>query len=704
MKKLALIILVVSSYSLQYAQPISPSEREILQLQDQRSLGNGKLISYLKDQNVQVRYRAAIALANLQDSSTVKELTISLKDSDKDVRAASAFALGQIKTGRAADELLSAISSEKDTNVIARILEAIGKCGSPKSLDSLLNFNELDSIKFSPKEFAMCIARFAIRQIRTERSIWKCFEYVNSNSPEVCSAALFALWRSAPNGLIDLEISKHREELISLAENNSPDIRMHLATLLGRSKSKDSHEILDTLETTETKLDDWHVCVQIVRASAALYKTTDKMLSKYPEYLSTKNDHIKIAALQAFSASPSPLVEQSRITDSMRSTLCSIANDITENEAVRGEALVALGKHFPKELEPFYAWTADNHITPRLKAKLLEGISQQTTKEHFTILRHNLNHESNRVAMAVWDFIRPMLNPAVMNKLDLDSNESIYLPKDIFKEAKSALAKNDMGITTIVANLFADTMVFSNFKNAGLADQIIDEFISAFGNLVHNDDLEAKQSVLQALGNMNNVHAVPFLEKELLESEKSIADEAAESLRRITGKDYSNRLSQRTIASRTEEDWNLLESIKTNQHVRILTNRGEITLELMKEQAPFTVLNFVKLIKREFYNGLYFHRVVPDFVVQGGDPRGDGWGGPGYQMRTEISTANYERGSCGMASAGKDTEGSQFFITHISTPHLDGRYTIFAKVVKGMEVVDRLQIGDIMKTIQLVQE
>jgi cyclophilin family peptidyl-prolyl cis-trans isomerase len=120
----------------------------------------------------------------------------------------------------------------------------------------------------------------------------------------------------------------------------------------------------------------------------------------------------------------------------------------------------------------------------------------------------------------------------------------------------------------------------------------------------------------------------------------------------------------------------------------------------MKDDAPFTVLNFMKLIKNKFYDGLSFHRVVPDFVAQGGDPRGDGWGGPGYQMRTEISAAQYERGSCGMASAGKDTEGSQFFITHIAMPHLDGRYTIFAKVVKGMEIVDRLQIGDTIQTMR----
>jgi cyclophilin family peptidyl-prolyl cis-trans isomerase len=261
-----------------------------------------------------------------------------------------------------------------------------------------------------------------------------------------------------------------------------------------------------------------------------------------------------------------------------------------------------------------------------------------------------------------------------------------------------------MGMTTIVANLFSDSAIFRNFKRVGFAEQIVHEFISAYGNLTRSDDLEAKQAILQALGNIHDEHTLPFLEKELLNPERSLAAEAAASLHHITGNDYSRRLPPQMITSRTEEDWNLLEHITLQQRVRVVTNRGEFTIELMKEHAPFTVLNFVKLIKKGFYNGLYFHRVVPDFVVQGGDPRGDGWGGPGYTIRTEISTANYERGSCGMASAGKDTEGSQFFITHCSTPHLDGRYSLFAKVVEGIEVVDRLQIGDSIKTIQFVEE
>jgi peptidylprolyl isomerase len=703
-KKLAVIILILCFYSLQYAQPISPIEREILQLQDQRSLGDGKLVSYLKDQNAKIRYLAAIALANLQASSTVEALAGSLKDNDRNVRAASALALGQMGTGRATDKLLSAVISEKDANVVAGILEALGKSGPLNILDSLLSIGALEPMKFPPKEFAMCIARFAIRQIKTERSIGKCFKYAGSESPEECSAALFALWRSAPNGFIDLEISKRKEEFIVLAKNMNPDIRMHLATLLGRSKTIDSREILDTLEKTETNSHDWHVWVQIVRARAALSPTANEMLRKYLEYLSANNEHIKIASLQLLSGSAPLIAEQSHFIDSLQLTLRALALDAAENEAVRGEALVALGKHFPKELDLLTPWITGSQITPRLKAKLLEGIAQQTTKEHLTLLRHALTHESTRVAMAAWDFIRHMFDPAVIKNLGLDSSECILLTTEIYNDAKSALGKKDMGVTTLVANLFADTAIFKSFKNAGLAGRIVDEFISAFGNLTLYDDREAKQAILQTLGTINDVRAVPFLEKELSDSERSIAVEAAASLRNITGSDYSGRVPRQTIPGRTEDDWSLLESIHPHQHVRIATNRGEITIELMKEYAPFTVLNFVKLIKKEFYNGLSIHRVVPDFVIQGGDPRGDGWGGPGYTLRTEISTAKYERGSCGMASAGKDTEGSQFFITHISTPHLDGRYTVFAKTTAGMEIVDRLQIGDTIKTVQFVQE
>jgi cyclophilin family peptidyl-prolyl cis-trans isomerase len=150
-----------------------------------------------------------------------------------------------------------------------------------------------------------------------------------------------------------------------------------------------------------------------------------------------------------------------------------------------------------------------------------------------------------------------------------------------------------------------------------------------------------------------------------------------------------------------DNDWKMLESIKPNQRVSFRTAKGTFTVRLHKEDAPFTVLAFFKLVKQKFYNGLTFHRVVPDFVIQGGDPRGDGWGGAGFTIRSEWSLVDFERGSVGMASSGKDTEGCQFFITHVPTPHLDGRYTLFATVMSGMEVVDRIQVGDRILSAEL---
>jgi peptidylprolyl isomerase len=135
------------------------------------------------------------------------------------------------------------------------------------------------------------------------------------------------------------------------------------------------------------------------------------------------------------------------------------------------------------------------------------------------------------------------------------------------------------------------------------------------------------------------------------------------------------------------------------------TIRGVVRMELYKSAAPFTVMSFLKLAtQRAFYRGLVFHRVVPNFVVQGGDPRGDGWGGPGYSIRSEFSTRTYETGSLGIASSGKDTEGSQFFITQSPQPHLDGRYTNFGRVVSGMDAVDKIRVDDHIFDVKIVQE
>ena len=135
-------------------------------------------------------------------------------------------------------------------------------------------------------------------------------------------------------------------------------------------------------------------------------------------------------------------------------------------------------------------------------------------------------------------------------------------------------------------------------------------------------------------------------------------------------------------------------------HVFLDTDKGTIEIELAVLDAPLTADNFLALARRGFFNGMPIHRVVPTFVVQDGDPRGDGEGGPGYTIRDELNMRPYLRGTVGMALDGADTGGSQFFITHSPQPHLDGKYTVFGRVVAGMDVVDRLQQWDVIRRVR----
>ena len=132
------------------------------------------------------------------------------------------------------------------------------------------------------------------------------------------------------------------------------------------------------------------------------------------------------------------------------------------------------------------------------------------------------------------------------------------------------------------------------------------------------------------------------------------------------------------------------------------TDRGPIKVELKPEQAPLTVANFVNLARRGFYDGLNFHRVIDDFMIQGGCPQGTGTGGPGYKFEDEARNGlGHERGVLSMANAGPNTNGSQFFITHVATPWLDGKHTVFGKVVEGLEAVDKVQQGDHIRSVRI---
>ena len=140
----------------------------------------------------------------------------------------------------------------------------------------------------------------------------------------------------------------------------------------------------------------------------------------------------------------------------------------------------------------------------------------------------------------------------------------------------------------------------------------------------------------------------------------------------------------------------------------IHTNKGVMKIEFYDNDAPNTVANFVKLAKSGYYNGVTFHRVIPDFVIQGGDPTGTGAGGPGYKIDCELTGGNqfHDRGVLSMAHAGRNTGGSQFFVCHSrnNTAHLDRNHTCFGKVVEGLDVIDDIRQGDVMEKVIITEE
>jgi peptidyl-prolyl cis-trans isomerase B (cyclophilin B) len=147
-------------------------------------------------------------------------------------------------------------------------------------------------------------------------------------------------------------------------------------------------------------------------------------------------------------------------------------------------------------------------------------------------------------------------------------------------------------------------------------------------------------------------------------------------------------------------------TIDTNKSytATIETSRGRIVCELFTKDAPNTVNNFVFLAREGFYDGTTFHRVIENFMIQGGDPTGSGRGGPGYKFQDETNARKHERGTLSMANAGPNTNGSQFFITHVPTPWLDGKHTVFGRVQEGQDIVDKVQQGDTISSVRVEEK
>jgi cyclophilin family peptidyl-prolyl cis-trans isomerase/HEAT repeat protein len=254
------------------------------------------------------------------------------------------------------------------------------------------------------------------------------------------------------------------------------------------------------------------------------------------------------------------------------------------------------------------------------------------------------------------------------------------------------LGAEDLAVRAAAANALADLKVAT----------AVQPLIDAYHRFASESSYTARGAVLGALARLDPAAARPILTEALKDPDWAIRVRALTLLREqnVTGQEEAIRPAT-PGRSVSDPQWQALVAPPFSPHAFIDTDKGTIELELAVIDAPLTVANFIAVARKGFFRNVAIHRLVPDFVVQGGDPRGDGEGGPGYSIRDELNELPYLRGTVGMALDWKDTGGSQFFITHSPQPHLDARYTVFGRVVAGMDVVDRLVQWDVVRNVRI---
>jgi len=269
-----------------------------------------------------------------------------------------------------------------------------------------------------------------------------------------------------------------------------------------------------------------------------------------------------------------------------------------------------------------------------------------------------------------------------------------FKPQDLASVASAHLKETDIIVRGTAADILGD-LPPSEENTRALA--------AAWPQTASDALNDAALSILDALGKQKTSTANDLI-KEALKSPDHLVRRRAVTLLKANGAgDFSAQIG--TVQTRnTDADYKrALARIGKSTQAVVTTSKGSFTIDLLPDAAPLTVDNFVQLAQRDYFRNITIHRVVPNFVIQDGDPRGDGNGGPGYQIRCEINQELYDRAAVGMALSGKDTGGSQWFVTHSPQPHLDGGYTVFGRVVAGMDVVDRIVRGDVIQSIAIRQ-
>lgn len=696
MKKYFIPIILLLARTL-IAQDFSEEEKQIYIYRDTRSLGeNNELIEYLGSKNNNLVIKSLYALADIADSNTVESIAgILISTHNKDKKSAAAFALGQIPCDKSKHLLLKALRYENDPEVVCSIIDALGKIGDENSLAVILGYNNSDNTV--AKATALAIARFAVRNIKTKEGTAFLKNIVTAAPDlEALRYTAYALYRIRGKTLL----APLRDNIIELTKNNDPYVRMWSFSALGYAADiGDVNYAIASLEKEE----DWRVKVNIL-SSLPLYKKisesvlNEKLVNTLTNRYDDANPNVRHTALRVTALLFSELNESNQNLQTVRQRLewffppdkavewqdkCEaiLAYGTIFKDDVKHELLLKMSETENEDLIPYIIKSFQFFKDGMVYNELTDSVGKR-------VQRYNEIHKQDFGDMVQDATLAKVYRAYVevlsvlKNKVNKKNQEKIMLILTNFTASKDPSIL-DICFTALKDSIYSDLR--NNIKMVLLMD---------YKDLVYPKDKDAMILFIKEFGELKMKEAENILRENLNSPSYDICKSSANALKKITGKDYAF-----TTKHRTDFDWEFIKTMDRKKFAILKTEKGNIKIKLLPEVALFSVLNFIRLAEKNFYDKTSFHRVVPNFVIQSGDPQNNGYGGPDYSIRFEFSPLRFERGIFGMASEGRDTEGSQFFIMHSPHYHLDGRYTVFGEVVEGMEVVDNIAFSDVLETV-----
>jgi len=698
-----LIAFVLSPSISAQSRPIPTSTLlQIVKAEDERRWDD-VLRNLLSSTNASIRKRAALAAGRIGNEDSVSALTPLLeKDTDVSVRAMAAFALGEIESESAANSLIAAL---KDTNtptdVRARAVEALGKIAAVLPREQQARQQELgaaivEALK-SSDESTILFGLTAALRARPANAGPAIAKFLTHPNPRVRA--------DASNALARLRLKDGNDQLRKLITSDpDPIVRANAARILGITEDNQSFESLITRSTQDK---DARVRVSAIRALASLKDPravdpllargnvlTQKSLDSRPVEL---NEILELATtlgrLLAQKEDQKALNWLGEINESLNHTAPEIDLAFVRIAPATYLAGFGMGDDRRKNVQRTIL------LDWRSAAGLAAGLGEVAALPESTPNKSELAAEAQSLLRAMLDYRNSGLTintlvavhseyaiPDVLRAL------AAFKPQDLATVAIGQLKESDVIIRGTAADLLGDLPPSEEITNA---------LVAAWPQAANDSLNDAALSILDALAKQKTTAANNAI-KEALKSRDHLIRRRAVALLKANGAgDFSSEIG--TVQTRnTEADYKrALARIGKSTRAVVTTSKGSFTIDLLPEAAPLTVDNFVQLAQRDYFRNITIHRVVPNFVIQDGDPRGDGNGGPGYQIRCEINQVLYDRAAVGMALSGKDTGGSQWFVTHSPQPHLDGGYTVFGRVITGMDVVDRIVRGDVIQSIAI---